>query len=130
MTYRTHTLAVLFTAAMSFSPALAAAKKPAVAAPVVAPTPVVAQTLSYDRVGKGPAVVLIHGLGGDRALLELLYSSGLRVSELVNLKLHEVSLADGVALLTRLKMEGAATKADIVLGLDTNLIELARVLAR
>lgn len=68
MTYRTHTLAVLLTAAMSFSPALAAAKKPAVAVAAVAPTPAVAQTLSYDRVGKGPAVVLIHGLGGDRAL--------------------------------------------------------------
>jgi thiamine transport system substrate-binding protein len=37
-----------------------------------------------------------------------------------------VSLGDGVALLTRLKMEGAATKADIVLGLDNNLIEEAR----
>ena len=37
-----------------------------------------------------------------------------------------VSLADGVALLTRLKMEGGATKADIVLGLDTNLIEEAK----
>ena len=37
-----------------------------------------------------------------------------------------VSLADGVALLTRLKMEGDATKADIVLGLDTNLIEEAK----
>jgi thiamine transport system substrate-binding protein len=37
-----------------------------------------------------------------------------------------VSLADGVALLTRLKMEGAATKADIVLGLDTNLIGEAK----
>jgi thiamine transport system substrate-binding protein len=37
-----------------------------------------------------------------------------------------VSLPDGVALLTRLKMEGGATKADIVLGLDTNLIEEAK----
>ncbi|MGV3550467.1 thiamine ABC transporter substrate binding subunit [Rhizobium sp.] len=37
-----------------------------------------------------------------------------------------VSLPDGVALLTRLKMEGKATKADIVLGLDTNLIEEAK----
>ncbi|RYE55422.1 MAG: thiamine ABC transporter substrate-binding protein, partial [Rhizobiaceae bacterium] len=37
-----------------------------------------------------------------------------------------VSLPDGVALLTRLKMEGNATKADIVLGLDTNLIEEAK----
>jgi len=32
-----------------------------------------------------------------------------------------VSVADGVALLNRLKLEGQSTKADIVLGLDTNL---------
>ena len=32
----------------------------------------------------------------DRAMLETLYATGLRVSELVNLKLHEVSLVDGV----------------------------------
>jgi thiamine transport system substrate-binding protein len=32
-----------------------------------------------------------------------------------------VSVADGVALLNRVKIEGEATKADIVLGLDTNL---------
>ena len=32
----------------------------------------------------------------DRAMIETLYATGLRVSELVNLKLHEVSLADGV----------------------------------
>lgn len=32
-----------------------------------------------------------------------------------------VGLADGVALLTRLKAEGKATEADVVLGLDTNL---------
>jgi len=37
-----------------------------------------------------------------------------------------VSLADGVALLTRLKMEGGAIKADIVLGLDNNLTEEAK----
>lgn len=37
-----------------------------------------------------------------------------------------VSLPDGVALLTRLKMEGKSIKADIVLGLDTNLIEEAK----
>ncbi len=37
-----------------------------------------------------------------------------------------VSAADGVALLSRLKLEGAATKADIVLGLDTNLIAEAK----
>src|SRR5690606_32522843 len=35
--------------------------------------------------------------------------------------LQFVAVADGVALLNRLKLEGASTKADIVLGLDTNL---------
>jgi thiamine transport system substrate-binding protein len=37
-----------------------------------------------------------------------------------------VSVADGVALLNRLKLEGTSTKADIVLGLDTNLTAEAR----
>lgn len=37
-----------------------------------------------------------------------------------------VAVADGVALLSRLKLEGAESKADIVLGLDTNLVEEAR----
>ncbi len=39
-----------------------------------------------------------------------------------------VALADGVAMLNRLKLEGAATKADLVLGLDTNLTDEARSL--
>lgn len=37
-----------------------------------------------------------------------------------------VGVADGVALLTRLKLEGEATKADVVLGLDTNLVTEAK----
>lgn len=37
-----------------------------------------------------------------------------------------VSVADGVALLNRVRLEGASTKADIVLGLDTNLTAEAR----
>src|SRR5262245_63125637 len=37
-----------------------------------------------------------------------------------------VSVADGVALLNRVKLEGAGTKADIVLGLDTNLTAEAK----
>ncbi|WP_280775975.1 thiamine ABC transporter substrate binding subunit [Rhizobium sp. SG_E_25_P2] len=41
-------------------------------------------------------------------------------------KVDYVSLGDGVALLTRLKTEGEATKADIVLGLDNNLVQEAR----
>ncbi len=35
--------------------------------------------------------------------------------------LEFVAVADGVALLNRLRLEGASTQADIVLGLDTNL---------
>ena len=35
--------------------------------------------------------------------------------------LNFVSVVDGVALLNRVKLEGKATKADVVLGLDTNL---------
>lgn len=37
-----------------------------------------------------------------------------------------VGVSDGVALLTRLKLEGQTSKADIALGLDTNLIEEAK----
>lgn len=37
-----------------------------------------------------------------------------------------VGVADGVALLTRLKLEGETSEADVVLGLDTNLVEEAK----
>lgn len=37
-----------------------------------------------------------------------------------------VSIADGVALLNRLRLEGEGSKADIVLGLDTNLTHEAK----
>ncbi len=37
-----------------------------------------------------------------------------------------VAVADGVALLNRVRLEGAATKADVVLGLDTNLTAEAK----
>ncbi|MCR9139734.1 MAG: thiamine ABC transporter substrate binding subunit [Alphaproteobacteria bacterium] len=37
-----------------------------------------------------------------------------------------VGIADGVALLNRLKLEGDSAKADIVLGLDTNLVAEAK----
>jgi thiamine transport system substrate-binding protein len=43
-----------------------------------------------------------------------------------NCTLKWVSIADGVALLNRLKLEGQSTKADVVLGLDTNLVVDAR----
>jgi thiamine transport system substrate-binding protein len=40
--------------------------------------------------------------------------------------LQFVAAGDGAALLSRLRLEGARTEADIVLGLDTNLIHAAR----
>ena len=40
--------------------------------------------------------------------------------------LNFVSVADGVALLNRLKLEGTSSPADIVLGLDNNLVHEAR----
>lgn len=41
-------------------------------------------------------------------------------------KINWVSVADGVELLTRLKLEGPGSKADVVVGLDTNLIAEAK----
>ena len=43
-----------------------------------------------------------------------------------NCQLKWVGIADGVALLNRLKLEGQSTQADIVLGLDTNLVAEAK----
>ncbi|MTC26327.1 thiamine ABC transporter substrate binding subunit [Providencia alcalifaciens] len=40
-------------------------------------------------------------------------------------ELKLVSLGDGVALLNRLRMEGAKSKADVILGLDNNLLDSA-----
>jgi len=41
-------------------------------------------------------------------------------------ELNYVALADGVALLNRLRMEGKNSKADVVLGLDNNLLDAAK----
>jgi integrase/recombinase XerD len=61
-------------------------------------TPRFPKTLSEAQVEallEAPDVNTPRGLR-DRALFELLYATGLRVSELVNLKLFELSLHDGV----------------------------------
>ncbi len=42
-----------------------------------------------------------------------------------NCELKFVALEDGVSLLNRLRMEGKKSKADVVLGLDNNLLEAA-----
>ncbi|AGF46690.1 integrase/recombinase XerD [Candidatus Kinetoplastibacterium desouzaii TCC079E] len=55
-------------------------------------------TLSEDQVERlimAPDVNDIRGLR-DRAMLEVLYSTGLRVSELVGLKIRDLNLNDGV----------------------------------
>jgi thiamine transport system substrate-binding protein len=41
-------------------------------------------------------------------------------------EINWVALGDGVALLNRLKLEGKNTKADVILGLDTNITDEAR----
>jgi thiamine transport system substrate-binding protein len=43
-------------------------------------------------------------------------------------EINWVALGDGVAVLNRLKLEGKDTKADVVLGLDTNITDEARAL--
>ncbi|MDT9587406.1 MAG: thiamine ABC transporter substrate binding subunit [Candidatus Arsenophonus melophagi] len=43
-----------------------------------------------------------------------------------NCELKLIGLSDGVALLNRLRIEGENTPADIVIGLDNNLIDLAK----
>jgi thiamine transport system substrate-binding protein len=43
-----------------------------------------------------------------------------------NCTVEWVGIADGVAMLNRLKLEGSTTKADVVLGLDTNLTAEAK----
>lgn len=42
-----------------------------------------------------------------------------------NCELKFVALEDGVSLLNRLRMEGKNSKADVVLGLDNNLLDAA-----
>ena len=49
-----------------------------------------------------------------------------RFEEYCGCNVDFVSVADGVALLNRLRLEGAGTQADIVLGLDTNLTHEAK----
>ncbi|MCC5974125.1 MAG: thiamine ABC transporter substrate binding subunit [Rubellimicrobium sp.] len=80
------------------------------ASAVLAQTPVLT-VYTYDSFvsdwGPGPAI---------RAAFEAECACELRL----------VAAGDGAALLSRLQLEGARTEADIILGLDTNLIHAAR----
>jgi len=69
------------------------------------------KTLSEDDVEKllaAPDIATPLGLR-DRAMLEVLYASGLRVSELVNLKLFETGLDEGVV-----RIRGKGSKVRLV----------------
>lgn len=57
--------------------------------------PKVMSEKQVDKLLNAPDIETPLGLR-DRAMLETLYASGLRVSELVNLKLHEVGFTDSV----------------------------------
>src|SRR6056297_895450 len=89
---------------------------PIIAAGLLATTPVVAQTpvltvYTYDSFvtewGPGPAV---------EEAFEATCGCDLKF----------VGAGDGAALLARLKLEGARSAADVVVGLDTNLTAAAR----
>lgn len=69
------------------------------------------KTLSETQVEQLLAAPDTHAALGlrDRAMLEILYASGLRVSELVNLRLHEVNHNDGV-----LRLFGKGSKERLV----------------
>lgn len=66
------------------------------------------RTLDADQVGRLLAVTERGPLAlRDRAMMELIYSSGLRLAELVSLDLHDVDLADATVRITG---KGAKTR--------------------
>ncbi|HEX3148182.1 MAG TPA: tyrosine recombinase XerC [Gemmataceae bacterium] len=86
--------------------------------------------VDVDRLLAAPTIETGLGLR-DRAILETLYSAGLRVSELVGLELDDLDLAEGIATVRgkgkreRLALIGDAAKQAISLWLDarTGLLE-------
>lgn len=69
------------------------------------------KTLSENNIGDllgAPDVTTSRGLR-DRALLETVYATGLRVSELVGLKLFEINLTEGVV-----RVQGKGSKERLV----------------
>ncbi|WP_104665437.1 thiamine ABC transporter substrate binding subunit [Ensifer adhaerens] len=94
----------------------------------------------FSRLALAAAAGLVfahHAVAADKTLTVYTYESfitewgpGAKVAEAFEktceCKVNYVGVADGVELLTRLKLEGEASKADIVLGLDTNLVAEAK----
>ncbi|HON84212.1 MAG TPA: site-specific integrase, partial [Caldisericia bacterium] len=72
---------------------------------------VLPDVISIEEIEKLINIIPEKGFKGkrDRALIELLYSSGLRVSEIINLKINEIDLKNGY-----LKCFGKGSKERIV----------------
>jgi len=72
---------------------------------------VLPDVISVEEIEKLINIIPEKGFKGkrDRALIELLYSSGLRVSEIINLKINEIDLKNGY-----LKCFGKGSKERIV----------------
>lgn len=93
-------------------------------------------TLLSIAAGVAASFIVSPALAGERLTVYTYYSftaewgPGPKVKEAFEkecgCQLDLVPVADGVALLNRLRLEGARTKADIVLGLDTNLTTEAK----
>ena len=91
----------------------------ALAAPLLAAAPAAAQDVPVLHVHTYSSFTAEWGPG---PVIEP------RFEEACGCDLVFVSAADGVGVLSRLRLEGESTDADIVLGLDTNLIAEARAL--
>ena len=62
----------------------------------------------------------------DRALLELLYACGLRVSEALNLDLEDIALSEGVRVIGKGDRERRLPVGDVALAALTKYVDEAR----
>jgi len=85
--------------------------------------PKVLDPAALDRLLTAPDADTPQGLR-DRAMMELLYGGGLRISELVALDLGQVSLAEGTAI-----VHGKGAKERLVLFGEPAMLALERYLA-
>ncbi len=88
-----------------------------------------------NRVSDGTLFYFTHGIGAiaDRLYLQFIcirLGPGPTIEKAFEAQcgcdLNYVALDDGVSILNRLRLEGSSTQADIVLGLDNNLMSEAK----